>query len=285
MRKKSPESDQKKRFTSRSPLSTKEESNLFTESETDDLFNKVVSILEDARAKVVRSINNNMVIAYWLIGREIVQAIQGGDERAEYKKQVIERLSKKLSEKYGRGFSTTNLRYFRTFYTTYSDRTPEIRQIGSGESQNPTKPHSQSDVLADLSMAVEEVDKERGFSPSLGWSHYQALMGVEHRNERLFYEIEAEKEGWEVKHIKRQIHTLLFARLLKSTDKVGVMELTTEGHIINTPRDTVKNPYILDFLGLPDSNLLHESEIEKAIINNLQLFLLELGKGFAFVDR
>ena len=110
-------------------------------------------------------------------------------------------------------------------------------------------------------------------------------MGVDNRNERLFYEIEAEKEGWDIKHLKRQIHTFLFARLLKSSDKAGVMKLTREGQAVTIPEDTIKNPYILDFLGLPDSIVLHESEIEKAIISNLQLFLLELGKGFAFVGR
>jgi hypothetical protein len=98
-----------------------------------DLFDRVVSILEQARANVVRAVNNSMVIAYWLIGREIVQEIQGGEGRAEYGKQVIEQLSVQLKGKYGRGFSVTNLRYFRTFYTIYSDRVPEIRQIGSGE--------------------------------------------------------------------------------------------------------------------------------------------------------
>jgi predicted nuclease of restriction endonuclease-like (RecB) superfamily len=250
-----------------------------------DLFDRVVSILEQARANTVRAINNNMVIAYWLIGREIVLEIQGGEERAEYGKQVIEGLSSKLKEKYSRGFSITNLRYFRTFYTVYSERRPEIRQIGSGELGTGGIRQSQSGVLGDMSLAVEKVDEVRGFSPQLGWSHYQVLMGVENRNERLFYEIEAEKEGWEVKHLERQIHTLLFARLLKSRNKAGVMDLAREGQVVKTPTDAIRNPYILDFLGLPDSDILHESEIEKAIINNLQSFLIELGKGFAFVGR
>jgi predicted nuclease of restriction endonuclease-like (RecB) superfamily len=108
---------------------------------------------------------------------------------------------------------------------------------------------------------------------------------VEHSNERLFYEIEAEKEGWDVKHLKRQIHTFLFARLLKSRNKAGVMELTRQGLTLEKPADTLKNPYILDFLGMPDSEKFHESELEAAIIDNLQQFLLELGKGFAFVGR
>jgi predicted nuclease of restriction endonuclease-like (RecB) superfamily len=250
-----------------------------------NLFDRVVSILEQARANVVRAVNNNMVIAYWLIGREIVQELQGGEERAEYGKQIIEQLSAQLKGKYGRGFSVTNLRYFRTFYTVYSDREPEIRQIGSGESGEDGICHSQSGVLDDMSLAVGKADEMRGFSPNLGWSHYQVLMGVENRNERLFYEIEAEKDGWEVKHLERQIHTFLFARLLKSRDKAGMMDLVREGQILKTPADAMRNPYILDFLGLPDADVLHESKIESAIIGNLQSFLLELGKGFAFVGR
>lgn len=110
-------------------------------------------------------------------------------------------------------------------------------------------------------------------------------MNVEHLNERLFYEIETEKEGWDVELLERQIHTFLFARLLKSSNKEGVLELTREGQTVATPADTIKSPYILDFLGLPDSSVLHESKIEEAIIGNLQTFLLELGKGFAFVAR
>jgi len=134
-------------------------------------------------------------------------------------------------------------------------------------------------------LAVRKSDEMRGVSPNLGWSHYQVLMDVENRNERLFYEIEAEKNGWEVKHLERQIHTFLFARLLKSRDKAGVMDLDREGQIVKTPADAMRNPYVLDFLGLPDSDALHESTIESAIIGNLQSFLLELGKGFAFVAR
>lgn len=253
--------------------------------ENGSLFDRVVTILEQARTNVVRTINNNMVLAYWLIGREIVQEIQGGEERAEYGKQLIEQLSEQLTEKYGRGFSSTNLRYFRTFFTVYSDRKPIIRHIQCGESDSSKNRHTQGGVLDDLSMAVEKSNRELGFSPNLGWSHYRLLMGVDNRNERLFYELEADKEGWDIKHLKRQIHTFLFARLLKSSDKAGVMELTRKGHTVTIPEDTIKNPYILDFLGLPDANVLHESEIEKAIISNLQLFLLELGKGFAFVGR
>jgi len=249
------------------------------------LFDRVVSILEQARGNVLRVANTNMVLAYWLIGREIVQELQGGQQRAEYGKQVIDELSVRLKTRYGRGFSTTNLRYIRTFYAVYADRNPEIRQIGSGDLMPDSIRQTQSGVLEDMSMAVETGSALRGFSPVLSWSHYQVLMGVENVNERLFYEIEAEKEGWEVEHLKRQIHSFLFARLLKSRDKAAVMKLASQGQVLQTAADAIRNPYILDFLGLPEADVLHESSLESAIIHNLQSFLLELGKGFAFVGR
>jgi hypothetical protein len=174
-------------------------------SDCSNLFDRVVSILDQARTDSLRAVNNNMVIAYWLIGREIVLEIQGGKERAEYGKQLIEQLSLQLTQKYGRGFSTTNLRYFRTFYTVYADRGPQIRHIASGELDLPEKHHIQSGVLDDMTQAVEKTETSMGFSPYLGWAHYRALMNVEHRNERLFYEIEAEKEGWGVELLERPI--------------------------------------------------------------------------------
>jgi predicted nuclease of restriction endonuclease-like (RecB) superfamily len=136
-----------------------------------------------------------------------------------------------------------------------------------------------------MSLAVEMSDEVPGFSPVLSWSHYRTLTKVENKNERLFYEIETEKEGWSVPALERQIHSFLFARLLKSRDKNGVLKLATEGQTIQNPADTLKDPYILDFLGIPDGGKLHESRLEEAIIENLQSFLLELGKGFAFVAR
>ncbi len=254
-----------------------------------DLFNRVVAILDRARTNVVRSVNSEMVVAYWLIGREIVQELQSGEGRAEYGKRVLEELASRLTEQYGKGFSVTNLRYFRLFHQVYADRRPEIRHKAcdiSDRSSNRRKIHHKPcDVLEDMNFVVSESETIQGFSPNLSWSHYRTLTKVENRNERLFYEIEAEKEGWSVPHMERQIHTFLFARLLKSRDKAGVMVLTREGHNLHAAVDTIKDPYILDFLGLPDSKLLHESRIEKAIINNLQSFLLELGKGFAFVGR
>ena len=119
----------------------------------------------------------------------------------------------------------------------------------------------------EISLSTEKQEKDLGFSPELGWSHYRNLMNVENRNERLFYEIEAEKEGWEVKQLQRQIHSFLFARLLKSKDKKGVMELVEQGQKVESAVDLIKSPYIFDFLGLPDLNVIHETEFENAIID------------------
>jgi predicted nuclease of restriction endonuclease-like (RecB) superfamily len=249
------------------------------------LLERVISILEQARANVVKVVNSNMVIAYWLIGREIVHEIQQGQDRAAYGKKVLAELSNKLTKRYGEGFSVTNLRYFRLFFQTYNDRNPEIRHTAGDESEVMEKHHTLCDVLEDMSLAIEKTCEIVGFSPSLSWSHYRTLTRVEHKNERLFYEIEAEKEGWSVSHLQRQIHTFLFARLLKSRDKFGVMEMARQGQLIESASDIIKHPYILDFLGLPESQKLHESKLEQSIIENIQSFLLELGKGFAFVSR
>jgi len=255
----------------------------------DGLFAKVTAILDQARGSVVRSVNSEMVLAYWNIGREIVKALQGGSERAEYGSMLIETLAPRLTKRYGKGFSSTNLRYFRTFYQIYAERSPEIRHMACGEfgadlDANGIR-HTPCGVLDDLTLAVEHADRIRGFSPRLGWSHYRTLMNVENKVERLFYEIEAEKAVWSVSHLERQVHTLMFARLLKSRNKAGLLNLANEGQVIRKPADALKDPYVLDFLDLPDGPPLHESDLESAIIRQLQEFLLELGKGFAFVSR
>jgi predicted nuclease of restriction endonuclease-like (RecB) superfamily len=255
------------------------------------LMDRVVSILEQARGNVVRAVNSNMVIAYWLIGREIVEAVQGGEQRAEYGQSVLEELSAPLTERYGQGFSTTNLRHFRLFYHAFSDRSPIHHTLCdelSSIQQTPSAEFStipRTDVLSEMQAALGVKNERLGFSPNLSWSHYRLLYKVENRAERQFYEIEAEKSGWSVRVLERQIHTALFARLLKSSDKAGVLALAAQGQVVSQPIDVIKHPYVLDFLDLPDRVQLRESDLEMAIIENLQLFLLELGKGFAFVGR
>jgi predicted nuclease of restriction endonuclease-like (RecB) superfamily len=259
------------------------------------LLERVVSIVDAARTQVVRSVNSTMVLAYWQIGRELVEHYQGGALRAEYGDELLNMLSQRLQERVGRGYSTTNLRYFRTFYLAYADRTPQIRHIEGGKfsampaavskGKGKNIRHIGSGVLQVLERATEQPPDLDGFSQALGWSHYRLLMNVEHKAERRFYEIEAERGGWPVQHLERQIHTHLFARLLKSRDKEGVLDLARRGQVIERPIDAIKHPFVLDFLDLPENEKLRESDLESAILEKLQRFLLELGKGFAFVAR
>lgn len=257
------------------------ESALIVVNQHGELMDRVVTILDQARTNVLRAVNSNMVIAYWLIGREIVQALQGGEDRADYGSRLLAELSDSLKRRYGRGFSVTNLKYFRLFFQAYANRTPEIRHKPCDELSE----LDQASVLADLSAALEAAAALKGFSPNLSWSHYRSLSMIEHRAERLFYEIEAERCNWSQPVLERQIHSQLFARLLKSRDKAGMLKLASAGQTVERPMDVIKHPYVLDFLDLPEASQLHESDLEAAIIEKLQPFLLELGKGFAFVAR
>jgi hypothetical protein len=220
---------------------------------TNSLFERVVSILEEARSGVVRSINSGMVTSYWLIGREIVRELQGGDIRAEYGSKLINELAGQLTKKFGRGFSVTNLKYFRLFYSAYSEASA-IRHI-----------------------ACDELLPQ--FNPQLSWSHYRLLMQVLDFGAREFYEREAAECGWTYVQLERQIKTAYYDRLLKNNNGLlpdGREKLAGEEV---SPVHLLKYPYVLEFLDLPDSPELHEKDLEKAIINNLQMFLLELGKG------
>lgn len=238
------------------------------------LFDRVVSILEQARSSVIRAVNSNMVIAYWQIGREIVQALQGGEDRAEYGKQVIQRLSQRLAERYGKGFSTSNLWYFRQFYLAYPERLNILHPAG-GELEVDPKFHPLGGECAP------------GFSPLLSWSHYRALMRVQDEQARQFYEQEAIDCGWSKAQLERQIQTSYYPRILANHGHQGLTARNRErlpGEVLPT-EILIKSPYVLEFLGLPDTPDLHESALEHAIVDNLQIFLLELGKGFSFVAR
>ena len=231
------------------------------------LFDRIVSILDEARGRVVRTINQETVTAYWMIGREIVVALQGGEARAEYGARLIEDLSTRLSARYGRGFSTTNLWDFRQFFLTYGDRNTaeEILRPVGGES-----------------------DGSPGFHAGLSWSHYRALMRVENAEARRFYEGEAIAGGWSKLQLERQIATMFYERLLMSRNKSAMLKAARDprqaiGSL--TPLDVLKDPYVLEFLDLPDFAQLHESKLEAAIIEKLQRFLLELGRGFSLVGR
>lgn len=239
-----------------------------------ELFDRIVSILEQARLNVVRAVNSNMVTAYWAIGREIVMEIQEGEERADYGLKVIPLLAEKLTSAYGQGFSETSLRYFRVFYLTY----PEVKE----EKQRTLC--AVSDGTADCGSPAEQSPPQ--FAPELSWSHYRALMRVDNISARAFYEQEAVACSWNVRVLQRHIHTYYYERLLRSQNpQKSIQEDRDQSDPLDQPIDTLKSPYVLEFLNIPDPSGLHESQLESAIIKHLQEFMLELGKGFAFVAR
>lgn len=205
-----------------------------------------------------------MVYAYFEIGRMIIEEEQNGKNRAAYGKQILQDLSEYLTAQFGKGFSVGNLKNIRQFYRVYAHD-----QIGETV-------FSQFENLPAT---------ETGRRFYLSWSHYLKLMRINNADERLFYEIEAVKNDWSLSELKRQFNSALYERLALSRDKDKVYALSHEGQILETPSDMVKDPYVLEFLGLQELPEYSESEMESRIIDHLQQFLLELGKGFAFVGR
>jgi predicted nuclease of restriction endonuclease-like (RecB) superfamily len=256
---------------------------------SDELFARVAAILEAARGNVVRAVNTNMVVAYWLIGREIVEQVQRGEERAEYGSEVLADLSGRLQAAYGRGFSVPNLQRFRKLYLTYPERGPiwspsGTKSLGSApELQKSSPAGTKSGPLAVAGPSPEE----KPFAPELTWSHYRALAHVESEHARDFYEREAIECGWSKAQLERQIQSSLYQRILANHGEEGFRDEHRErlpGEPL-APKDVLRSPLVLEFLELPDTPSLHESSLEQAIIDDLQGFMLELGKGFAFVAR
>lgn len=269
------------------------------------LYSRVREILDSARASIVRSVNTTQVVANWLIGREIVEEQQRGRKRAGYGKRLLVELSARLQADYGRGFSVQNLEHCRDFYLTYAALlSPEIPHALRGESTPLLAiPHalrgesppplaigyalrSESSPPLAISDALRRECWQPGqLHPNLSWTHYRTLLRVEKANARSFYEIEAVNNNWTARELERQINSLLYERLALSKDKAGLMRLAKKGQEIMQPVDIFKDPVVIEFLGLPESPRLVESELETALLDNLQAFLLEMGKGFAFVAR
>lgn len=203
--------------------------------------------IESARQRAVQAVNNELLKANWEIGKYIVEYEQHGNEKAEYGSSLLTNLSRDLKSRFGKGFSKSNIYLMRQFYLKH-----QIFQSLTGK---------------------------------LTWTHYCELLGVSDDNARGFYEKQAVNDNWSVRELKRQIRSSLFERLALSQDKSGVLKLSKKGLIISEPKDIVKDPYILEFLRIPEEYRMTESKMEQKIIDNLQIFLLELGKGFSFVGR
>lgn len=243
------------------------------------LYGRIRDILQAARANIVRTVNTTQVVANWLIGREIVEAEQRGQHRADYGAKLLAGLSARLAHDFGRGWSVDNLEAFRQFYLLYP------RLIAETVSRQ-SKGAVISETLSRKSMLQAPAAWQPGeLHPGMSWSHYRALLRVGRQQARDFYEIEAARNAWSVRELSRQAASLLFDRLTKSRDKAGLMALATRGQEVSRPIDALRGPVVMEFLGLPESHRLVESQLERALIDNLQHFLLELGKGFAFVAR
>lgn len=207
---------------------------------------QIKSILECARTKVYSAANSAMVEAYWSIGKSIVDK-QGGEEKAEYGSGLINALSQQMTQDFGKGFTAANLKNMRQFYLTFP--------------------------------------KSYALRSELSWTHYRLLMRVENEAARQFYLEECAKSNWSTRQLERQINSFFYERLLTSKDRKGVSQEVQSVLPAQTPQDIIRDPYVLEFLGLPQNDSFYESDLEQALIDHLQKFLLELGRGFSFVAR
>lgn len=208
----------------------------------------VKNILDTARSNVAREVNNELVVAYWKIGEIIVRYEQNDNIRAAYGEQTLKQLSKALTVEFGKGFSRSNLQNMRALYLNYENC--------------------------------------QSLTGKLTWTHYCELLSISDKNKRGFYEKEAINANWSVRELKRQINTSLYERLLLSkgdVNKEEVLNLALNGIEINEPKDIIKDPYVFEFFGVPENKPMLESDLEKALVRQIEKFLLELGRGFMFV--
>ena len=248
------------------------------------------ALIQSARHAAATSVNSLQVLTNFEIGRRIVEHEQKGAERAEYGAELLKELSARLTEEFGRGFSKANLEYMRRFYLEWRYRDPHIAQKPSGQFaplQIGQKASAQfgkrAQTLSAESAMPAKVSRKSPFT--LSWSHYVLLLTIKNPDERNFYEIESSQAGWSLPELKRQTASCLYERLALSRDKKEVRRLADEGQIIVKPDDMLKEPYVLEFLGLDEKAGYSESDMETAIIDRIEHFLLELGKGFLFEAR
>ena len=244
------------------------------------LLGAIRKLIESARQSAVRYIDSTMTLTYFLIGKHIIEDEQHGKERAGYAEETLKFLGQELTKEFGRGFSSRNVASMKKFYLTYQTRVnmEPISQTVSAKSDETIVNKTNTMILQNHSA------KFKNPFP-LSWSHYLVLCRIDDENERNFYEMEAVNSNWKLAELERQYNSSLYERLVLSKNKKKVKELSEKGHIIEISSDAVKNPYILEFLGLQEEINYSESDLETAIINKLEQFMLELGRGFLFVGR
>ena len=258
-----------------------------------EFYESIAEVLRTARSKAYRAVNFVMVEAYWNIGRMIVEEEQQGERRAEYGSDLLGHLSSRLTREFGKGFNQTNLRYFRQFYLTYPIRHAVRDKSPAGDLSNPEPSPGIRAAPRHESLESPDIESHKaGTIPhalraELTWTHYRLLIRVAKREARDWYMKEAADQNWSTRALERQINSLYYERLLMSRDKTPVVEEMREKTepLAPLPEDFIKDPYVLEFLGIPDVHQFREAELEQAIIGKLQAFMLELGKGFAFVAR
>jgi predicted nuclease of restriction endonuclease-like (RecB) superfamily len=247
----------------------------------DDLLAEVADAIEKARSVAARSVNAVMTITYWHVGRRLVEQEQQGSARAGYGEQLLKRLSLDLSKRFGRGFSERNLEQMRAFYLGWP-----ISQASSAKTLQSPKTESENHISQTVSAKLTGVPSWPVHSPfPLPWSHYTRLLAVRNAQARGFYESEAFRGGWTIRQLDRQIQSQFYERTALARDKATMLRKGTRSHTSDavTPDEEIKNPYVLEFLGLKDE--YSETELEDALIGKLQSFLLELGADFTFVGR
>jgi len=249
-----------------------------------DFFESVAQIIEQARRFVGRTADLTMCVAYFEVGRKIVEEEQGGKARAEYGSKLLVELSAYLNARFGKGFSTTTLKNARKFYQVYS---PSIGQtlFAQSESIDDTRQSLVNILEKKNAPSIGQTMFAQSCPFQLSWSHYLILMRIKNEDERRFYEIEAKKQQWTYKWLQRQYGSSLYERLALSRNKDEVLRLASEGQLLEQPRDMLKDPLVLEFIGMEESAAYSESDLESAIISKLSHFLLELGKGFLFEAR
>lgn len=253
---------------------------------TDALFNKVSAIIEEGRKYVSTAVNLAEVYSKYKIGEYIVEDEQAGNKRAGYGKQVLLNLSERLTEKYGDGWSVEQLTLIRKFYTVYSNSVNADYEIQNTDLEiTESAPAKIVNTVYQIQNLPKSIDPSSMPRFTLSWSHYIVLMRIKNEEERQFYEIEALREHWSVRHLQRQYASSLYERLALSRDKDEVMRLSREGLQVAEPQDVIKNPITLEFLGLKPDSTYTEKKLENKIISSIQKFLLELGKGFLFETR
>ncbi len=243
----------------------------------DSLYHSIKSLIEESKVYIVRKVNTTIILTYYEIGRMIVEDEQSGKSRAGYADQTLKQLSIDLTKDFGRGFSHRNLEYFRKFYLNYSNRisqTPSAKSAISGRIKAAKDKDRISQTLSAFSQSFP-----------LSWSHYILLMKIDKVEEQGFYEIESEKNNWSVRELQRHFDSSLYERLALSKDKKAVKDLLKKGQIVEKPIDALKHHTVLEFLDLREDERYTESDLENAIINKIEHFMLELGKGFLFEGR